>query len=90
MRNSDHDLEGFTPDAQAYTAYDKALGDAFVTEARLFLQSILRENRSVMEVVTANYSFLNERLADNYGIAGVKGPGFRRAPSPSALCERAT
>jgi cytochrome c551/c552 len=78
IRNSDHDLEGFTPDALAYGAYDKALGDAFVTEARLFLQSIMRENHSVMDVLTANYSFLNERLADNYGIEGVKGPGFRR------------
>ena len=83
IRNSDHDLEGFTPDAQAYTAYDKALGDAFVTEARLFLQSIMRENRSVMDVITANYSFLNERLADNYGITGVKGPGFRRVTFPA-------
>ena len=82
IRNSDHDLEGFTPDAQAYGAYDKALGDAFVTEARLFLQSIMRENRSVMDVLTANYSFLNERLADNYGIPGVKGPGFRRVTFP--------
>ena len=83
IRNSDHDLEGFTPDAQAYGAYDKALGDAFVTEARLFLQSIMRENRSVMDVITANYSFLNERLADNYGIPGVKGPGFRRVTFPT-------
>ena len=82
IRNSDHDLEGFTPDPQAYPAYDKALGDAFLTEARLFLQSIMRENRSVMDVVTANYSFLNERLATNYGIAGVKGPGFRRVSFP--------
>lgn len=82
IRNGDHDLEGFTPDPQAYPAYDKALSDAFVTEARLFLQSIMRENRSVMDVVTANYSFLNERLAANYGIEGVKGPGFRRVSFP--------
>jgi mono/diheme cytochrome c family protein len=83
IRNSDHDLEGFTPDAAAYGAYDNALGDAFVTEARLFLQSVMRENRSVMDVLTANYSFLNERLADNYGIEGVKGPGFRRVTFPA-------
>ena len=83
IRNSDHDLEGFTPDTAAYGAYDKALGDAFATEARLFLQSVMRENRSVMDVLTANYSFLNERLADNYGIAGVKGPGFRRVTFPA-------
>jgi len=84
IRNSDHDLEGFAPDAQAYGAYDKALGDAFFTEARLFLQSILRENRSVMDVVTANYSFLNERLADAIDLGAqtkhahwnVKGPHF--------------
>jgi hypothetical protein len=83
IRNSDHDLEGFTPDATAYGGYDKALGDAFVTEARLFLQSVMRENRSVMDVLTANYSFLNERLAENYGIDGVKGPGFRRVTFPA-------
>ena len=36
-----------------------------------------------MDVLTANYSFLNERLADNYGIEGVKGPGFRRVTFPA-------
>jgi hypothetical protein len=43
----------------------------------------MRENRSVMDVLTANYSFLNERLADNYGIESVKGPGFRRITFPA-------
>jgi hypothetical protein len=42
------------------------------------VNSLLRENRSVLELLTANYTYLNERLASHYGIAGVSGPGYRR------------
>lgn len=82
VRNGPHPLEGFTPDTFAYPEFDRELGDAFETEFRLFMRSIMRENRSIMDVVTADYSFLNERLATNYGIPNIKGPGFRRVTFP--------
>ena len=50
----------------------------FKEELRLFIQSVLLENRSVMDLMTANYTFLNERLAEHYGIENVKGDHFRR------------
>ncbi len=50
----------------------------FKDELRLFIDSVLRENRSVSELLTANYTFLNERLAEHYGIETVKGDHFRR------------
>jgi len=77
--NGPHPLEGFTP---ADPQYDAALGEAFETELRLFLTNLMRENRSLMDIINANYSFVNERLAKNYGIPGVKGAGFRRIVWP--------
>jgi hypothetical protein len=82
LRGGEHDLEAFAPDGAAYPAFDVSLRDGFETEARLFLRSLLRENRSVMDVVNANYTFVNEKLAKNYGIPNVTGPGFRRVTLP--------
>jgi len=66
------------PDARAYPQFDAALRDAFITETKLFLRSIMRENRGVTDIFNANYTYLNNRLADLYGVPGVTGPGFRR------------
>ena len=55
-----------------------ALAAAFEEETRLFVRSIIRENRSVLDLLAADYTYLNERLARLYGIPGVIGPGFRR------------
>jgi hypothetical protein len=82
LQGGEHDLTEFKPDAEAYPTFDVSLRDGFETEARLFLRSILRENRSVVDVVNANYTFVNDRLARNYGIQGVTGPGFRRVQLP--------
>lgn len=82
LRGGEHDLTEFKPDAEAYPTFDVSLRDGFETEARLFLRSILRENRSVVDVVNANYTFVNDKLAMNYGIPGVTGPGFRRVQLP--------
>jgi len=82
LRGGEHDLTEFKPDADAYPTFDVSLRDGFETEARLFLRSILRENRSVVDVVNANYTFVNDKLANNYGIKGVTGPGFRRIQLP--------
>jgi len=71
-------LKDIKPDPKAYPDFDGALADDFRDETRLFLRSIFRENRSVLDLVGAKYSYLNERLARVYGISGVAGPGFRR------------
>ena len=68
----------FQPDLIVHPDFDENLRDAFVKEAQLFVDSQLRADRSVIELVTANYSFLNERLARHYGIANVYGERFRR------------
>jgi hypothetical protein len=66
------------PDEAAYPEFDEGLRQAFGTESRLFIQSVIWENRSALDLVSADYTFLNERLAKLYGIPGVVGPGFRR------------
>ena len=71
-------LASVKPHFLAYPQFDTGLRAAFRKETRLFLLSLIRENRSVLDVLGADYSYLNERLARNYGISGVVGPGFRR------------
>jgi hypothetical protein len=71
-------LAAFQPDGEIYPEFDSALGAAFQQETRLFIRSVIRENRSVLDLLGADYTYLNERLAQNYGIPGVIGPGFRR------------
>jgi hypothetical protein len=58
------------------------LRSAFIRETELFLDSVLRENRSVLELLTANYTFVNERLAEHYGISNIQGSYFRRITFP--------
>jgi len=62
--------------------YDHTLGEAFVRETELFFQSIVRDDRSVLDLLTADYSYVDERIARHYGIANVTGPGFRRVALP--------
>jgi mono/diheme cytochrome c family protein len=71
------------PDKQMFPEFDAALASAFHTETRLFVNSLIRENRGVLDLLLANYTYLDERLASHYGIAGVTGPGFRRVPLQS-------
>lgn len=66
------------PDKQLFPEFDAALGEAFRTETRLFVSSLMRENRSALDLLKADYTYLDERLAGHYGISGVTGPGFRR------------
>ena len=66
------------PDAKRFPDFDQNLREAFVRETELFVGSQLREDRGVMELLTAPYSFLNERLARHYGIPGIYGSHFRR------------
>ena len=65
-------------DPDVYPDFDDSLLDAFQEETRLFLTSTLREDRSVLDLLRANYTFVNERLAKHYGIPGIYGSRFRR------------
>jgi len=71
-------LAMFQPNRKIYPEFDSALGDAFQRETRLFVRSVIRENHSVLDLLAADYTYVNERLAQNYGIPDVIGPGFRR------------
>ena len=72
------------PDQKAFMDFDENLREAFQQETQLFLESQIRENRPVTELITANYSFLNERLARHYGIPHVYGNHFRRVTLPDS------
>ena len=65
-------------DPNRYPNYDESLLQAFKRETELFVASTLREDRSVAELLNANYTFVNERLARHYGIPGIYGSRFRR------------
>jgi len=71
-------LPGVVPDTELYPEFDENLRDAMEQETKLFVASQLHDNRSVMELLTADYSFLNERLATHYGIRNIYGSHFRR------------
>jgi hypothetical protein len=72
------DLETKLLDEVLFQDFDETLRVALRRETEMFLDSVFRENRSVMELLTANYTFLNERLAKHYGIPNIKGSHFRR------------
>jgi Protein of unknown function (DUF1592)/Protein of unknown function (DUF1588)/Protein of unknown function (DUF1585) len=71
-------LSSTTPDMRLFPDFDDNLRRAFRTETEMFFESILREDRSVLDLLTANYTFVNERLAKHYGIPNVYGSRFRR------------
>jgi hypothetical protein len=76
------DIESKEPDEILFPNWDETLKHALRRETELFLDSILRENRSVVELLTANHTFVNERLAKHYGIPNVNGSFFRRVTLP--------
>lgn len=71
-------LRSAAPVARAFPDFDDNLRDAFRTEAEMFFGSIVREDRNVVDLLDADYTFVNERLARHYGIPGVYGSQFRR------------
>lgn len=71
-------LNAVVPDRALFPDYTPQLGQDFVTEAKLFLSSILLENQSVLGLLNANYTFLDQQLARHYGIDSVHGSQFRR------------
>ena len=72
------DLEKVQPDAFWFPNYSHQLMTAMRRETELFFYDLVREDRSVLDLYRANYSFMNERLANHYGIAGVTGNEFRK------------
>jgi hypothetical protein len=66
------------PDPDAFPEFDESLRQAFRQETELFFQNVLREDCSVMDLLDANYTFLNQRLAEHYGIPNIYGPQFRK------------
>jgi hypothetical protein len=71
-------LEAATPDQRLYPDFDDNLRQAFRQETELHFEAMLREDRSVLDLLKADYTFLNERLARHYGIPHVMGSRFRR------------
>jgi hypothetical protein len=71
-------LDDADPDAILFPNFDDALREAFKREAELFVGSVFGEDRSVLDLLTANYTFVNERLALHYGVPNVRGTSFRR------------
>ena len=82
------DLAGAVPDAVAFPEFDENLRDAFTRETELFVESLLREDRSVLDLLGAGYTYANERLAAHYGIPNVYGSHFRRVELDTAAAER--
>ena len=75
-------LQGATPDVNAFPEFDDNLRQAFQRETRLFFESQLREDHPVTDLLTANYTYVNERLARHYAIPNVYGSRFRRVTLP--------
>src|SRR5262249_57902966 len=66
------------PDPARFPRFDEELRTAMRQETECFLDFLIREDRSALELLTADYTFVNERLARHYGIPGVRGEELRR------------
>jgi hypothetical protein len=71
-------LRGIVPNSDTFPDFDDNLRQAFRREAELFFESVVKEDRNVLDLMTADYTFVNERLARHYGLANVSGSYFRR------------
>jgi hypothetical protein len=78
------DVDKVHPDPNVYPNFEIQLGRMMQQETELFFMSLLREDRSMLDLLRADYTFLNERLARHYGIDGVAGEHFRRVTYPDA------
>jgi hypothetical protein len=76
------DIDKVKPDPNFYPNFDDNLADMMRQETIMFFNNLVREDRSLMDLYTANYSFMNERLARHYGITGVAGNDFRKVQYP--------
>jgi Protein of unknown function (DUF1588)/Protein of unknown function (DUF1592)/Protein of unknown function (DUF1585) len=76
------DVDKVRPDGILYAQWDQSLTEAMRTETELFFASLVREDRSVLDLLNADYTYVDERLARHYGLPNVQGPAFRRVPLP--------
>jgi len=72
------DLVKLSPDYLQYPQYDRTLADALKRETELLFDAVVRNDRPVLELLTADYTFVNERVAKHYGVPNVTGPEFRK------------
>jgi hypothetical protein len=75
-------LKNFTPDPRQFPSWDEPLRLAILRETECYFSFVMREDRSVLEFLDGDYTFVNERLARHYGIPGVKGDEFRKITLP--------
>ncbi len=78
------DVEKVRPDPNFYPNFDENLAEAMRTETKMFFESLVREDRSLLDLLTADYTFVNERLARHYGFDNIVGREFRRVTYPDA------
>ncbi|MGN6543465.1 MAG: DUF1592 domain-containing protein, partial [Aureliella sp.] len=76
-------LESITPDLRLFPDFDDNLRQAFRQETKFLFESVMREDRSVLDLLRSDYTFLNERLAKHYGIPNIYGSRFRRVELPA-------
>ena len=81
-------LPATSPDGIFYPNWDDELRQSFKRESELFFESIIREDRDILDLLTADYTFVNERLARHYGIPNVHGSRFRRVTLPPEMDHR--
>ncbi len=72
------DLDRLSPDPDQFTAFDEPLRKSMRRETELLFKHILAENRSILELLTADYTFVNQRLAEHYALDGIVGDEFQR------------
>ncbi len=76
-------LEKSAPDPDLFRNFNEQLRQSLIAETERYFEYVMRENRSILEFVDSNYTFLNARLAKHYGIDGIQGPELRRVNLPS-------
>jgi mono/diheme cytochrome c family protein len=75
-------LDLSSPDAKQFPAFDENLRKAMIKESDLLFEALVREDRSILDLLDADFTFVNEQLAKHYGIQGVRGKRFVRVPAP--------
>lgn len=82
------DVDKVHPDPNFYPNFDENIANAMRTETKLFFKNLLRQDRPILELLTADYTFVNEKLAKHYGISNVVGPEFQRVTYPAGSSRR--
>ena len=73
-------LKTVNPDRGRFPSFDEPLRAAMLKETELFFEAVMREDRDIRDLISADFTYVNERLAKHYGISGVTGEGFKRVP----------